>query len=199
MSTFVHVKGLDELQKFLDALPAKMEANVMRSALRAGAQVIAQEAKANVPVDTGRLRDSIRVTTRSRRGTVYASVKAGSKDTKKKVSEKRGGGISVSYENAWYAHFVEYGTAPHFIGTKFAKGLVLRSNKRATSGFAKRWMNVGVVVEGVHHPGSKAKPFMRPAMDSRAQAALLAVGNAIKSRLQAKHGMNTSDVKLETA
>lgn len=88
------VKGLADLQKFLDQLPAKLEANIMRSALAAGARVIAREAKQNVPVAHGDLRASIRVSSRLKGGKATASVKAGSK-------------------KAWYWRFVEFGTASH--------------------------------------------------------------------------------------
>lgn len=197
MTGSVHVKGLSELQKFLDALPAKMEANVMRAALRAGAKVIEEAAKSNVPVSSGRLRDSIKVSTRSRRGQVTASITAGGKATRKFVTQGPDGSVKVSYENAYYAAWVEYGTAAHKIGVKYAKSLILRPNARATSGFAKRWMRDGILVEGVDHPGSSPHPYMRPALDSRAQEALLAVGKAIKKRLT-KQGLEAAgNVELE--
>lgn len=98
------ITGLDELQKFLDQLPAKIEANIMRSALAAGARVIGKEAKRNVPVRRGGLRASIRVSSRLKNGKVTASVKAGNK-------------------NAWYWRFVEFGTRPHDIKPKNRKSL----------------------------------------------------------------------------
>lgn len=93
------ISGGRELDAFLQSLPAKVEKNIMRAALRAGANQFKAEVKANVPVDDGDLRDSVRVSTRSKRGTVYASLKVGNK-------------------KAWYAHFVEYGTKPHIIKAK---------------------------------------------------------------------------------
>ena len=52
----VKVKGLADLNKFLQQLPAKVEQSVLRGALRAGANVVMAEAKANdwFPVDSGR-------------------------------------------------------------------------------------------------------------------------------------------------
>lgn len=49
----VQIHGLAELQRTLDQLPAKIEANVLRGALRAGANVIANEARRLVPVANG--------------------------------------------------------------------------------------------------------------------------------------------------
>lgn len=61
----VKVKGLADLNKFLQQLPAKVEQSVLRGALRAGANVVMAEAKANVPVDSGQLRDGLKVSTSS--------------------------------------------------------------------------------------------------------------------------------------
>src|SRR5687768_18123330 len=90
------IAGLSDIQKILDLLPVKIEKNVMRGGLRAGIKKFHEAAKANVPVDEGDLRDSLRVSTRSRRGRVTATLKAGG-------------------EGAFHAHMVEYGTAKHLI------------------------------------------------------------------------------------
>ena len=99
-----NLKGGEELQAFLNSLAPKIEQNILRSALRAGAKVIAEEAKNNVPVKSGALRDSIKIGTNTRKGRVTATVKAGSK-------------------KAWYYRFVEFGTAAHEIKPKNAKSL----------------------------------------------------------------------------
>lgn len=112
----IRITGLDELQKLLNTLPAKMEANILRGALRAGAKPILEMAMDNAPVGEpsetnkrkygvykGALRDSLRISARidRRNGNVTASVKAGGK------SRKTGA-------NVFYAHIVEYtGAAPH--------------------------------------------------------------------------------------
>lgn len=190
----LHITGLADLQKMLDTLPAKLEANVMRGALRAGAKVISTEAKRLVPVHSGALRDSIRVSAKIKGGRVIASVKAGSKETKKTVTTKPGGGISVGYQNPFYAHFVEFGTAAHFVKSEKKKDFVLVPNKRASSGFAKRLSITSQI--GKMHPGAKAHPFMRPALDARAQDAIVAAGEYIKKRLSTKEGLDTSDIEI---
>lgn len=100
----LNVKGLAELDKLLKELPAKVEGNIMRGAMRAGAKVFEDRAKQMVPVKSGQLRDSIKVSTRSKRGRVSATVTAGGK-------------------KAFYAHMVEFGTARHFIKPKSRKSL----------------------------------------------------------------------------
>ena len=151
------VKGLAELQAALDQIPAQMERNIMRGALRAGAKVLLAEAQSTTEFadDSGALRASLRITTSVRRGTVTAAVKAG--PTKR---DKR----------PWYARLVEYGTKAHIIRAKPGKLLA-----------------IGVSV--VHHPGAKARPYLRPALDHKAQAAVQATAEYIRQRLATKHGL----------
>lgn len=167
------IKGLADLQAALDALPAKIEANIMRGALRAGAKVMLTEAKRLAPVGEpnaenarlyggrpGLLRDSIRIKTRMRRGQVSASVVAGDKTTD--------GGVP------FYARFVEYGTAAHVIQAGPGKYLPLGNG----------------YVKSVQHPGARAQPFMRPALDMGTTAAVAAAADYIRQRLATKHGVD---------
>lgn len=103
MSDF-QITGLSEMNDLLQQLPAKIEANVLRGALRAGQKEILEAAKANVPVQSGDLRASLRIKTRSKKGEVSATLVAGNK-------------------KAYYAHMVEFGTAQHFIKPKRARSL----------------------------------------------------------------------------
>ena len=96
--------GGRELDAFLQQFPVKTEKNILRAALRAGAVVFRSEARQNVPVDEGDLQASIRVTTRTRRGTVYTSVKAGGK-------------------RAPHWHWIEFGTGAHKIKPKKQEAL----------------------------------------------------------------------------
>jgi hypothetical protein len=47
------------------------------------------------------------------------------------------------------------------------------------------------VVSSVNHPGARAKPFMRPALDSKSSEAIRAVGRKIGERLT-KQGINNA-------
>lgn len=168
---YVHVKGFAELEKALSELPQKLLKNAMRRALYAGVKIIAKEAKLLCPVappshvavsygaKIGELRRSIRASARVDRakGTAYGYVKAGA--TPKNLAP-------------FYAGFVEYGTAAHFI--------VPRKGTKA--------LNVGgQYFAKVFHPGSAPRPFMRPAFDSKQNEALEAVraslADAIKKNL----------------
>lgn len=178
MASEIRMEGLADLHRLLQDLPAKIEANVMRGALRAGANVIADEAKRNVSVKNGDLRDSIRVSARLKDGSVIARITAG--------QSKRLAGV-------FYAHFVEYGTVAHWISVD-EKARPERLTRRGKRKYSLRTLNrmakrgslvIGgnFVGESLEHPGARAKPFMRPAFDAKSQAAVEAVAEYIRNRL----------------
>lgn len=106
MATDTHIKGLSQLQALLDQLPAKIEANIMRGALRAGARVIQAEAKAKAPKKSGLLIKGIKVSGRLRQGVASATVKTTGK-------------------HAYLAPWLEFGTAAHKIVPKGGKVLMI--------------------------------------------------------------------------
>ena len=154
-----NVKGLAALQAALDSLPAKIEANIMRGALRAGAKVIATAAKDNIASHSGDLASSVRIGAKIDRaaGRVIGYVRAGGQKSA-----------------AFYAHMVEGGTQAHVI--KAAPGSALAVG--------------GGLYTQVQHPGARPHPFMRPALDSHAGAAVEASREYIRKRLAAKHGID---------
>lgn len=160
-SEVVKIHGLRELEKKLNALPERIEKNVVRGALRAGARVIANEAKALVPVEDGTLKKSIRVSARVDRqaGQVRSKITAGNKE-------------------AFYAHMVEFGTAAHMIAPK--------QTAEPKKAIAFEVNGEGVVVSHASHPGAKEKPFMRPALDNKATAAVEAFAEYAGKRIEAE-------------
>lgn len=170
MDALQHVQGLAELQRTLDALPAKLEANLLRGALRAGAKVLADEAKRRVPVLHGDLKKSIRVSVRINRrlGRVEAVIKAGS-GKKALATYLSGGRQMVRSATPWYARLVEKGTRPHSIKPRKARALALQGKGRT--------------VEAVDHPGARPKPFMAPAFDAKATAAINAFADYLRRRV----------------
>lgn len=99
MADTAHVKGLADLQKFLDTMPAKMERNVMRGALRAGMNVVKPAAQANIRSVSGLLAKGLKISTKAKGGTVTASLKA-------------------TGPHGWLARFVEFGTRAHKIAAR---------------------------------------------------------------------------------
>lgn len=162
MADTTHVKGLDELARVLETLPAKLQKNVMRGAVRAGMKRVQPAAKNNIKSRSGLLAKGLKIYTRAKGMTVQSTLRA-------------------TGPHAHIAHMLEFtGALPHLIKAK-NKSLFLGGN------FAQQ----------VSHPGFKAKPFMRPALDANANAAVVEVGNYIKDRLQTKQGLDTSHILVE--
>lgn len=181
MSDLAQVKGLAALQAALDQLPAKIERNIMVGALRAGAKAIEAEAKSRAPVAApsaenqrlyggraGLLRDTIRVSASVKRGTVTAAIRAGGKDKK-------------TQGDAYYARWVELGTQPHRIVAGPGKLLPIAGG-----------------VKAVMHPGSRPRPFLRPALDAAGSRAVEVAREYIRTRLRDKHGLDVPGPGNET-
>lgn len=105
-----NISGGRELDAFLQSLSAKVEKNIMRGAMRAGANVFKDAAKeklqSNGSVISGLLLKGLRVTGRAKGGQVSASLKVGGK-------------------HAYIARWIEYGVAAHSIkkGAKRKNGI----------------------------------------------------------------------------
>lgn len=87
-------------------------------------------------------------------------------------TRRRGSSITATVKAgskaAFYAHMVEFGTAAHLIKPKSRKSLFF----------------AGLARQLVSHPGAKAKPFMRPAFDAQAHAAVVAMRDHLARRLE---------------
>lgn len=147
--TKMTIRGVDELASRLIEADQKLAKRTMSRALRKAANFVRDDMKILAAVDEGVLRDSIIVKT----GT-------GKSDRKKfAVIGPEDKTDPVTGQNPRdYAHFVEYGTAPHDLTPKTNLG---------KSGLARL---VGRIVDatkapGAQHPGTAAQPFVRPALD----------------------------------
>jgi HK97 gp10 family phage protein len=188
------VKGLAELNKFLTEFPAKLEQNALRGGLRAGANVFRDEARRLVPVDSEALRRSIKVSTGSKRGLVKATVRAGDMKAKKVITKLPGGGVKVRYQNAFYAHWVEFGTKKHLIKVR-PEDRPQRMTRRGLRAYSiptiNRMVAKGSLIIGRHfvgpvvqHPGANPQPFMRPAVDRKKREAVDATAAYLRRRIE---------------
>lgn len=170
MSDAFRVKGLAELDNALRQLPDKIQMNVLRGAMRAGAKVFAQAAVAAAPRRSGRLKRSIRYSARfdRKRGMPVGSSSAG-----------RGGKGRPLNASAFYARLVERGTAPHMIWPRSPNTLLAIGRP-----YAK-------------HPGTRANPFMASSFAIKKGDAVLVAANYIRKRLLTKHGIEVSETGLE--
>lgn len=161
----VKVLGLAELEQALDQLTPKIAKNVARAALREAAKPVLEEARRLVPKRSGKLAETLRITTAMRNGVPKAFVKVGPSGKKNR--------------EVYYARFVEYGAAKHRIIAGPGKMLPLAGGRKFAS-----------------HPGVRKKPFMRPAADSQAAAAVRAFGDKMRQRLT-KEGIEIPDSEAD--
>jgi HK97 gp10 family phage protein len=147
------VSGLDDFLQFLTDSPKSMQQG-MHVGLFAGAQLIEATAKANCPVHLGELRDTIHTSVTETGPKVVATVSAG--------------GTAPDGTPVWYAHIIEYtGAAPHDITGKDGGDVAFG----------------GQAYRVVHHPGMKAHPFLRPAVDANEVAAIGLIDQQIEAAL----------------
>lgn len=162
----VSIKGLDDLFKQLQELPLKVEKNIMRGAVRAGATVYRDRARELAPKVSGALRKSIKVSsTKIRKGEAKVNIVA----------------------NEWYAHLVEFGTATYYegkgktVGAPYKIPKLTKSGKRAGKKAIK--FGADIVVNSAVHPGSRPVPFMRPTFDRSTNEVIEATRQYIAARL----------------
>lgn len=128
------IEGREALKRKLKAMPQVARTEI-RKALEQSAREIVDAAKGFAPAQSGALRNSIDFTfgdykpaNSNVRGATATGGKLGDKDLTVTVH--------AGDETAFYAAFVEFGTAPHQVGGLYA---------------------------GATHPGSSPRPFFFPA------------------------------------
>lgn len=180
--TDIKLKGGKELLAFLDAFPARLQKGAVRSALTAAARPVRDQARANAPRESGKLAKSIKTGSPKveQDGTVAIKVR-------------------LQGEHSFLGHFFEYGVAPHFIRAGDS-GL---SSRKLTQKFNREGgtadgdaLKIGdnFITGAVMHPGFAAKPFMRPALDVKAEEAINAFGGRVRSYLKDKTGFTAPAV-----
>lgn len=140
------VKGVDKLKRKLKAMP-KIARDEIHDALRQSAAEMVGTAKSFAPVKSGALRDSVGYTFgdyKPENSNVRGVVGGGSRLADPDLTVT----IHAGDAKAYYAAFVEFGTAGHKIEAKLAPALHLYG---------------GDFVESVDHPGAAARPFFFPA------------------------------------
>ncbi len=168
------LKGGNALKDFLASLPANLERNVLRGALKAGADEIAEGAREGCR--SPEVRATIKTMSRSENGVVVAKV------------QTKGDG-------AFKAPWLEHGTDPHFISVDAEQSggrTIGRINRLAKGADSNHSLVIGgkFVGDTVLHPGAKPYPFMRPALDQRQAAAITAIGAHIGLKMT-KAGLET--------
>lgn len=142
-----YLKGLPQLKRKLLKLKADTMPAVAK-AMEKAAQRIVDDMKSLVPLQSGDLQDSIGWTWgEAPRGSIkFSSVISGQKIT-----------IYAGNEKAYYARFVEFGTAPHEIGGRF---------------------------RGAQHPGTSPQPFFFSAFRANRKETKLEIQKAIRAAVR---------------
>lgn len=172
----IPVSGLKELDRFLSVFPKNMQKAAVRQGLTAAAKPVRDEARLRAPKQTGKMAKAI---------------KTGS------PRQNPDGTFSVSIrldgEHSFLGLFHEYGVAPHLIA-RTGKGEGRVAVRKAAAG--EGTIQGGVMKIGddfvsgiISHPGHAARPFMRPALDAKADEAIKAFGDKIRAYMEGKTGL----------
>ena len=165
------VAGVSDLLKMLDQLPEKIKMNAVRGAVRASSRLFQLAAKNGAPqeIDAGPKAPSFVSHTGALKASIRVSVRVS--------GDYVNGRIIAGNKKAFYARWVEFGTAAHYIRPANAKSLFL----------------AGLMREDVHHPGARKHPFMRPAFDTTTEAAISTFAAYVQRRIDKEMLKDDSD------
>lgn len=199
-------RSIAELEKMLDQLPGKLANNVIRGGLRAGAKVVAVEAKAlSAGISTPDLKKD---------GHVVAPGEPIARAIEHVAGVRDGvitGKVRLRGFPASVGIWAEYGTSAHIISiaddarptAKTRHGIrpislrTINRNNRAKAAADGEPLSLVIngqfVGQSVNHPGASAHPFMRPAIDAKQAQAVSAVADYVRARLATINGLDKPD------
>lgn len=161
----LHIRGLDQVINVLSNLPRNMQKQAIRRGLTRAAAQVRDEARLRAPSQTGKLRRAIRSGSprQNQDGTFSVRIL-----------------VDSSKEHGFLGWFHEYGVSPHYItaGESGVSARLLTRRNRDDKG--------SMVINGSHvsgailHPGHAARPFLRPALDIKADDAVKALAFEIE-------------------
>ncbi|USA39624.1 HK97 gp10 family phage protein [Pelagerythrobacter marinus] len=178
MSKAFPVEGLKQLDAYLSALPKNMQTGAYRAGLTAAARVIRDEARLRAPRKSGKMAKAIRSGSPRR-------------------NEDGSFSISVALrgnDHAFLGLFFEYGVAPHYItaggAPMSARKLTQAARREGSSDVATGALKIGgnYVTGAVLHPGIRPHPFLRPALDIKADEAVKAFAERTRAYIEGKTG-----------
>lgn len=159
-------RGKAQVLAYVASIPARLDP-VLRGAARAGARVVVDEIKELTPSEA--VRENIRMRTQ-----------ASDYQIKVRIDVKPGWARSVG---TW----LEWGTSPHFISVDDSQRQgrsVNRINKLSAEQGASLVISGKFVGRTVFHPGARAHPAFRPAIDTKEAEAIAAAQAHIRARVK---------------
>jgi HK97 gp10 family phage protein len=169
----IQIKGLRELDAILKAFPARLEKNVLRTALRQSANVLRDAAKARAPSQGIAKNITVR-SLKSAPQTVYMATA---------VNKTR---------DSYHARFLEFGTASYYQGlnTKPASEYAIKPKRKKALMFevGGEAGSTKIFASKIISKGAAPKPFMRPAIDASLNEMINVFKLAIKLRIQMEFG-----------
>jgi hypothetical protein len=153
---------LTDFDRFLDTLPGRMVRSIIKGGMLEMANVVADEARALAPKESGEMANAIE-----------AVVTVSGTEVRSKVR--------LTGMNAMKGIWAEFSTAAHVINKS---GPGSTSKKGAKPGKGSLVINGQFAGPTVNHPGARAKPFMRPAADIAMDRALAAGAGHIRSSIE---------------
>ncbi|WP_416463966.1 HK97 gp10 family phage protein [Sphingomonas sp. VDB2] len=169
-------RGKAAVMRYMKDAPEALRERVLRGAARAAGAVVATKAK-ELSISS-EVSDKIKVRTKREDGKIIARVQ-------------------VLMGNYNLPLWLEYGTDPHFISVSDSqrRGQGIRrinSKVREEGGNASLVIGGNFVGETVFHPGARAHPFLRPALDMEEADAIRAAQAFISARVMPS-GITGSD------
>jgi HK97 gp10 family phage protein len=158
--------SLNHLIKAMEELDRKVRNNALRKALKEGRSIYLKAARTLVPTKYKVLKKSLgfREKFKFAKGFAYSVI----------GPKRRAGKTIKGLERipTKYAHLVEFGAAPHTIGRGDITSDILLAAKRKYKS------------TGLPHPGSRPKPFLRPAWDQNKSKILSEMEKILKSAIE---------------
>jgi HK97 gp10 family phage protein len=174
VTTNIKIEGLKELDAILKSFPARLEKNILRTALRQSSNVLRDAARQNASSMPG-IAKNIKV--KSLKSSPQLTYMATAVD---KTPE------------SYYARFVEFGTASHYAGLNNktpVKYTIKPKNKKALA------FEIGgeagsqkIIASKIESSGRRATPFMRPAIDASINQMITTFKLAVNARIKMEFG-----------
>lgn len=176
--------GFGELAKRLNDLQLNVVDRIAKRAAVRAARIVVNAAKAKAATDTGLLQRSLHAVARVYRDSGIVYVAIGPRSSIRAILPRSAGDkryparrVQRLSRPIFYAHLVEGGTRPHALG----RGAVLGRLAARAKQYARRQ-------RGRLHPGTKAQPFLLPALRDNAAQVIAAVGRELWDGIRRETG-----------